>query len=109
MHIIQVKGGLSVVNGADDEPFDEEAERLAFMEAVAAWRKSDGVDGPKKVSIVREYQSTVSSSATTTHSNFEKSEFEFSAVESCESMWSNPFGPAAVSQSKVSSCCVVTL
>ncbi len=59
------------MNAADSNPndiLDEEAERLAFMEAVAEWRK--GGDSTK-VTIVREnqpYGSNKSSAATNSNS-----------------------------------------
>lgn len=88
---IQVKGGLQAINAADEEPLDEEAERLAFMRAVEEWRKGDAGTAQKKVTIVREFGGKPASSAisdvTTSH---------FSLVDGADSggMWKNPFAPA---------------
>jgi hypothetical protein len=82
-------GGLSV-NAADSsrkrDMFDEEAEKLAFMEAVAEWRKADAGNEKTKLTIVREYDVTSKENSKST-----------SSVGKDDSLWKDPFAKPAVS------------
>ena len=79
------KGG-AFINAADEEDggrggvLDEAAERQAFMEAVAEWRRAD-VAGPKQPLVIeREYLTGKKKSETADDSG---------------DMWKNPFAPPA--------------
>lgn len=94
-----MKGDGQLPINAADKPhsdiFDEEAERQAFMEAVAEWRRGDGV-GEKKgnITIVREYQGGKTSIL--------KPSSTISKPSAAEAgMWNNPFSAASPPESKV--------
>jgi hypothetical protein len=80
-------GGVSV-NAADGsrqlDIFDEEAEKLAFMEAVAEWRTADGGNEKSKVTIVREYEGAPKESS------------KPSSVRKDDGLWKNPFDKPVV-------------
>jgi hypothetical protein len=83
-----------LVNAADEgDMLDEAAERQAFMDAVAEWRKADaGDDGARKpVTIEREYQNGGKAAG--------KSSDGAGAGSLAQSggqsdMWKNPFAPS---------------
>lgn len=90
-------GGQLPVNAADEGPIDEEAERLAFQQAVEEWRRADGLAAQqgKKMEIVREYQGGKKSSAP-------KEDFGVMASEGDDGMWKNPWGaPPSEEKKKV--------
>lgn len=79
----KVKGGSQSINGADDDIFDEAAEREAFQKAVAEWRGGDSVG--KKVTIVRENEDGGLSVGKASSG---------SSSQGDGAMWVNPFAPA---------------
>jgi len=69
------------VNAADEDGFDEEAERKAFQEAVQAWRRA-----PAPVTAATsESKQSHSITPSSTHSS----------TASSSSLWHNPFAAAA--------------
>ena len=91
---LQVKaGGALHANSADEGPIDEEAERLAFQQAVEEWRRADAsaANKGKKMEIVREYQRD-----TKTNSSFAATE-----ESNDDGLWKNPWGAPVDDRKKV--------
>lgn len=83
----QVKGGTVIVNAADEDPLDEEAERIAFMSAVEEWRRGDSAPIQQgKIMLIRDRKGV--DSAQSSHK---------------EGMWTNPFAAPAPSSPPLSS------
>lgn len=86
------------VNAADDGDIDEEAERRAFMQAVADWRSGGSSSGQQKgkvVSVRARYLDT--NDAETATSGREEDTSDTFAMHGGE--WVNPFAPASSSSS----------
>ncbi len=77
---------MHAINVADDNILDEEAERLAFMQAVEEWRKGDSA-ATKTVTIVREFERKRSPDDSHLQINLSGS----NTVS--DGMWRNPFVP----------------
>lgn len=92
-----------MVNPADNEPgglLDEAAERQAFAEAVAEWRKADAeaaAAGTKKPLVIeREYLAGSSGSAKTGAAKSTAGVgTNFGEESGGMGMWKNPFAPAS--------------
>ncbi len=91
-----MKGGVHAINAADDNILDEEAERLAFMQAVEEWRKGDSAV-TKTVTIVREFERKHPPDVSNLQINVSGSDTV------SDGMWRNPFA----SDSTVSSVFVL--
>ena len=88
------------MNAADEgDVLDEAAERQAFMDAVAEWRKADAVDGPKQpLRIEREYLgkggfSAKASTGADSKSGAEGRSGSLVGGDAGAGMWKNPFAP----------------
>jgi hypothetical protein len=83
--MVNAADALTVKRGSrqvDDDVLDEEAEREAFKQAVLEWRHSNSDAAPKKISIVREWESAKPEDGANPK-----------AVKANENLWHNPFAP----------------
>lgn len=96
-----------MINPADDEPgglLDEAAERAAFAEAVAEWRRADATTvaagGTKKPMVIEREYLTGPSKTTSGAKNSAGTGTEFGEEAGGMGMWKNPFAPAPVPDQK---------
>jgi hypothetical protein len=88
---------MSGINAADEgDILDEAAERQAFMDAVAEWRKADAADGSHQpVRIEREYLGEKSSAKAPVAKISGGVGASLSGVDVGGGMWKNPFAQSS--------------
>jgi hypothetical protein len=89
---------MSAINAADEgDILDEAAERQAFMDAVAEWRKADAADGSSRqpLRIEREYLGEKSSTKAPVAKISGGVGASLSGGDVGGGMWKNPFAPSS--------------
>ena len=113
--------GMSAANAADESDFlDEAAERQAFMEAVAEWRKADAEAGGERqpLRIEREYLTgpsekkkqgdvKVSAAGNNTTGGGSGSNTSLTGAAGGGGMWKNPFSGASMNDDLVDEAPVI--